>query len=460
MKTERRQHGIGGLARIRGVARTRWLYRLARGRCTWCNVKLERSTLFNARVCPQCRREYSRVLEDASVILKNRMTSGTPTAGSLVILDDAFPHLLSAFRIAEFNRYLAAYPDALVYSTASALWQLQEERSFSAVVDEYERRYPQFAGRVFKFNRHRDLRGALVYSMFAQNTFRFLPTINEQNLPFVFTLYPGSGLQLDDPSSDARLRAIFASPNFRRVIVTQKITQQYLLDGGFCSPERIAFVYGGVFPSDHLANGPARRRYREDKPTFDVCFVAHKYMERGLDKGFDLFAAVAAQLARVHPDIQFHVVGNFDAGDLDVGEMHERIVFHGQRPTDFFPGFYAGMDLILSPNVPFRLLPGAFDGFPTGGCMEAGLCGVAVFATDPLNLNVAFKDGEEIVIIPHSVDDICTTVDRHYRDYPELCALAKRGQAAFQREFDIEMQMAPRLRLLAESLSSTHVAQA
>ena len=76
-----------------------------------------------------------------------------------------------------------------------------------------------------------------------------------------------------------------------------------------------------------------------------------------------------------------------------------QVKFYGAQRTEFFPSFYSQMDLILAPNIPFTLLPGAFDGFPPGGCIEAGLSGVAVFCTDVLNQNIAFKDGEELVIV-------------------------------------------------------------
>ena len=46
------------------------------------------------------------------------------------------------------------------------------------------------------------------------------------------------------------------------------------------------------------------------------------------------------------------------------------------------------MDLIISPNVPFVLASGAFDGFPTACCMEAALSGTAMFVTDELKLEM------------------------------------------------------------------------
>ena len=269
--------------------------------------------------------------------------------------------------------------------------------------------------------------------------------------PFVFTLYPGGGFELREKDSDALLRKVCSLPNLAKVITTQKISHEYLLK--FLEPEKIEFIYGGVFPSDRLAKAAvARKYYQQDKQTFDVCFVAFKYMAGGVDKGYDVFIEVARELSRRHDDIRFHVVGPYDESDIDVSALNGRIKFYGVRRTEFFPQFYSEMDLILAPNLPFKLIPGAFDGFPTGGCIEAGLCGVAVFCTDPLNQNVVFKEGEEIVIVPRNVEQICELIKKYYQDYVGLVQLARRGQEAFQTAFAIETQLEKRLRILSEYL--------
>ncbi|MEG3930312.1 hypothetical protein QT990_03345 [Microcoleus sp. T3_B1] len=111
------------------------------------------------------------------------------------------------------------------------------------------------------------------------------------------------------------------------------------------------------------------------------------------------------------------------------------------------------MDLILSPNRP-DIIPGAFDGFPTGACAEAALSGVALFCTDCLNLNVAFKDREEIVIISLSVQEICETIEYFWQNYDKLSNLPKQGQLAFQRVFNIDYQMNPRLLVISECMGT------
>ena len=107
-------------------------------------------------------------------------------------------------------------------------------------------------------------------------------------------------------------------------------------------------------------------------------------MPRGVDKGYDRFIATARILRGRHPEVRFHVVGNFTEEDVEITDLHDCITFYGHRFTPFFPDFTRRMDIILSPNIPFMFKPGAFDGFPTGCCIEAALCGTAVFASDEL----------------------------------------------------------------------------
>ena len=374
------------------------------------------------------------------------------TAQQLIILDDIFPHLLSPFRIAEYNAYLRTFPRTTIYSTHTSFFALGETRGFPEVVAEYETSYPHFAGRVFKFDRTRRLRADLAYTMFLQNAFTFIDSIEKNALPFVMTLYPGGGFRLNEAQSDAQLARVCASPLLKKVIVTQKVTRDYLLDKKLLVPEQIEFIYGGVFPS-HCATGAASPH--QERKTFDICFVAHKYMPQGLDKGYDVFIATAKLLAALHDEMRFHVVGPFDESDIAIDGLENKIIFHGVRRAEFFPEFYREMDAILSPNASFVLRPGAFDGFPTGCCIEAGLCGVAVFCSDDLQQNVAFKDGEEIVIVARDAAEISRQISAYYQNPARLCELCEQGQKAFARVFDVEAQMAPRFRILRELMPQT-----
>jgi glycosyltransferase involved in cell wall biosynthesis len=371
----------------------------------------------------------------------------------LALFDDLFPHPQSAFRLAEYNAYLTRFPDCRAYSTGASLPAISKNQTFSEVLDEYAGNFPRFKNRVSTFPGFQRVKPRIAYCMFINNARWVLPLAERAGAGFVFTLYPGGGLQLRNQECDETLKRICSSMNFRKVITTQKVTRDYLLQNGICAADDIEFIYGGAFPCHVNGNDRTKRQlFGGSKDAFDLCFVAHKYMPRGLDKGYDFFVAVAKNLARSCPQARFHVVGPFSKEDLDVVELDDRINFYGSQKPEFFGGFYQRMDMILSPNASFILHPGAFDGFPTGCCIEAGMCGVAVMATDDLKQNVAFRSGEDIVIINRDVDEISQRVEYYYNHPQELHVLAGRGQASFRRVFDFDAQMEPRFKVMENLL--------
>jgi hypothetical protein len=114
--------------------------------------------------------------------------------------------------------------------------------------------------------------------------------------------------------------------------------------------------------------------------------------------------------------------------------------------------FFLEMDILISPNRSGEPRQGRFDGFPTGTAVQAGLCGVAVFASDCLWQNYYLRDGEEIVIINHSPTEIGDLVASWVRDPVRLDSLKVAGAQAFRRLYGFEAQMKPRIELLTELL--------
>jgi glycosyltransferase involved in cell wall biosynthesis len=371
----------------------------------------------------------------------------------LIILDDIYPHLLSGFRIAEFNYYLEKIEDSVIYSTGDSFRYLHESRSFEEVTNGYERLYPEFNHRVFRYDGQK-FKAKLAYSVFLVNIYNFLPQITKYKIPFIFTLYPGGGFQLGQFSSDYKLKQVFNSPYFVKVIVTTKITLDYLLNNNLCNENKILFIYGVVVNSSITKESDnAIRLIKKNKLSFDICFVAHKYSPEGKDKGYDIFIQVAKQLSKIHDNIKFHVVGNFNDTDIDITEIKLKIKFYNTLETSEFPDFYHGIDIILSPNSSFVLAPGAFDGFPTGACIEAGLNSVALFVTDDLNQNIFFKEGEEIVIISKEPTEIVNKILHYYLNPAKLYSIANNGKEKIQAIYNLEAQMKPRIGILEKVFS-------
>ncbi|WP_114781594.1 glycosyltransferase family protein [Botryobacter ruber] len=371
----------------------------------------------------------------------------------LVILDDIFPHAFSAFRFIEFNYYLEQIDDLHVFTTGDALKSIHEEKNILDIIYEFSLSFPHHKGKISKFNHHQLISAELAYIVFSGNVLPRLEMLEKNNIPFVFTLYPGFGLRLDDPASDSDLRRIFTSPKFRKVIVTQKVVYDYLLKNSLCPEENIEFIYGVVLPcSKYLASNLSKELYPNHKITIDICFVANKQMEKGIDKGYDVFIAAAHLLAERFENIFFHVVGPYSEKDIDVSAISSRILFYGRLKTDEFPGFYSRMDLILSPNRSNILAKGAFDGFPTGACTEAGLNGVALFVADDLNQNIKFTNGDDIIIIEPTAEDIVKKVSYFYHNMEQLYTIAGKGKEKIIEIYKEEAQLKPRLNLLLNNI--------
>jgi len=367
--------------------------------------------------------------------------------GRLVVLDDFFPNLLTGFRIAEYNAYLARWPDAEV---------LTSQPHFAACHAQYAARFPQFAGRVRPFAVDALAGATLAYLNFLNNAAQFLPALRSRGLPFVLTLYPGGGFGIDAPDSDEKLRQVLASPLLRALVVTTPVVAEYL--DAFAQREALELppvtqIAGVVVNPVYFAD--ARRVYfGAGKEHADVCFVAEKYMERGLNKGYPEFIAAAQAVAAADPAVRFHVVGSFSEDDVPLGPLAGRLRFCGTLPTSELRDFLLDMDAIVAPSRPFTLHAGNFDGFPTGACIEAAACGVAVLAADPLRQNRLFEDGKDIVLVDNEPQSIADALLALLREPARLRGIALAGQAVVRRHYAPEQQIGRRIALIERQLAA------
>lgn len=372
---------------------------------------------------------------------------------SLIILDDVFPSIYSPFRYEEYTKYFLNIKSVYAFSTGLSLHALSEKRKMEEVIEEFYGKFPQLKERVYELNNDninkiKGIKNKVAIVTFLQNMQNNLEIIEKYKIPFIFTLYPGGGFILNDEESDEKLKKICNSKYFQKVIVTQDIVKNYLLDKNICDKDKIEFIYGIVTPKEILDNNIGNKRYyKVNKDTLDICFVAHKYSDKGIDKGYDLFIESAKKLAK-HKNITFHVIGGFDESDIDVTELKDKIKFYGIKPSDWLRNFYKEMDIIISPNRPFILSKGSFDGFPTGSCTEAMVNGVLLICTDELNLNVKFKNRKNLIIIKPTIEDIVREVEMLYSSPNKLTNIAKCGQEKCKKIYSEESQVTPRIKLI------------
>lgn len=369
----------------------------------------------------------------------------------LCIVDDISPHPISGFRYEEFTSILRNIPGSRLYTTGENAHVLGTDSIHDLIID-YKRKNPDLAAAVETLSPEMKINTSLLYCTFLGNALDLADRAEAEGVPFIFTLYPGGLFALNNERSDSALARVTGSPYFRKVIVTQKVTYDYLIEKKFCSPDKIEYIWGVVVPSHKLDMKVEKQYHGLHKKTLDICFVAHKYSEHGQDKGYDVFLDVARQLSKDYDNVRFHVVGPWDKNILDTEGIHH-IKYYGVRGQDWFDTFYKDKDIMLSPNINSKIFEGSFDGFPTGAATDASLRKVAMFVTDPLKLNDNhFVDGNEIVIIKHDVSDIVSKI-KHYIDNPEkLQSICEAGYKKTNTLYSCDAQIRPRLRVLKRAL--------
>lgn len=377
---------------------------------------------------------------------------------NLAVIDDVFPQPLSGFRYQEFSSILESIKDSKVFTTGESLSFLGD-KNIEEILIEFKRKRPELSNKVQEIYDIGNFNCKLLYCTFLYNAYHNIISRAEQyKIPFIFTLYPGGAFGLNNPDSDAKLKRVLISPFFKKVIVTQSITYDYLINKKLCPKEKIEFIFGAVKPLVKSQLDISNKKYyKYGKDSLDVCFVAQKYTKYGEDKGYDVFIAVARQLSKRHNNINFHVVGPFNEGILDTREI-KNIKFYGTREQNWFDDFYKDKEIILSPNINGKIHKGSFDGFPLGCLTDAATRKVAMFCTDPLDLNNnRFTEGEEIVIVEHDAEKIVEKIEYYINNPEKLKDICEKGCEKVETIYSYENQIKPRLEILKQAIEEQFI---
>nr|WP_294567193.1 hypothetical protein [uncultured Rhodopila sp.] len=368
----------------------------------------------------------------------------------LLIIDDMIPCGFSPFRTVEYEHYLSFFNARLLSMEG---WHLRYANGdFVTQLRQLSIR-PDLKERIVPFSSGWDMIGRLAYVSFLGNATRLLSYFEKRQLPFIFQLYPGGGFEINQPETDEKLRRVLLSDLCRKVIVTQRLTRDYITDRIGCDPAKIKLIFGGVFESrGGFDFHKDKRIFGRDKNTIDLCFVAHKYENDLITKGYDQFVNIALALSQDDPRLRFHVVGDYAAGDIALGSAEDKFTFYGRQRSDFFDNFYPTMDIIVSVNRPLNLASGAFDGFPTGGCIEAGFHGVLNCINDPLGLNPIFTTGHDIIILDFDTEKSVESLRQILKEPADLYRLAYENWRKFHEVFGTDQQLWARTKLIAEEI--------
>jgi glycosyltransferase involved in cell wall biosynthesis len=366
----------------------------------------------------------------------------------LLIIDDVFPNTRSGFRYTEFHSYLKRYNSIKILCNGWSVKVLGSE-SIRDLVIKFKRGHPEYADKIEKFTHWHFRKAKLAYLVFLGNAFTYVELLESKGIPFIFELYPGGSFALNSPKSDQMLKRVLESPMFKKVIVTQKITYDYLINKKLCSADKIKYIFGVVSPEIDMISSGKKRNYGVDKDTLDLCFVAHRYSKDGADKGYDIFIEASKIIARRHDNVRFHIVGDYDESIIDISELDGKLNFYGPQDMKWFESFYLDKDILVSPNRPFRLGNGYFDGFPTASATDAGLRNTAVFCTDELDLNNGvFTSGVNLEFIKPDINSVVEKVEYYYINHEALKKLSLETGRKMKEIYSLQSQMIPRIELI------------
>ena len=387
---------------------------------------------------------------------------------SYVIFDDSFPSDKSPFRYEEFIEYSKDNYNTYFALSGKSFNCLNEERKLEDLIAFFQEQDHHNYGRVFlmtdeerdnSLEQIKNLKNPIAIFTFLNNlisdSVNYLPFLEENNIPFIITLYPGGGLMINDEECDEKLKKVFSSKSFRKAIVTQDNVKKYLLDKKLCKEEDLELIFGVVIPKATIENAQKKRMYYPDKRNLDICFVANKYMKEGKDKGYDIFIDMAKKLVKDSKckRARFHIVGNFNNKDIDVSDIEERVTFYGVLPSYDLTALFNRMDIIVSPTRPFVLTKNSFDGFPTGATTEAMFNGALGIVTDDLKLNNGrFVEGEEIIIVKPDADAIVKKIEELDKDKEKIKSIAIAGKEKTMQLYSTEYQIGRRIKTIKEAI--------
>tara|TARA_R100000935_G_scaffold1517_1_gene4869 strand:+ start:50477 stop:51685 length:1209 start_codon:yes stop_codon:yes gene_type:complete len=374
----------------------------------------------------------------------------------LLLYDDIYPHPISGFRTEEFTSLLEEFKYSKIILNPVAYKVLgTPEKEHQGHIKNIINDHKSLIGKLITGS-HQYKHPKLFYCIFLTNITVNLKWLEKQSIPFVFTLYPGGEFKVGDEKTDAKLRRVFQSPMFRKVIVTQEYTRNYLVENNLCEIGAIKYIFGCVVPQQTIIEKLDRKfTYQINKKTFDICFCAAKYSKLGKDKGYDLFIEFAHSILKKYDFVRFHVIGGFDESAINVAALGGAVQFYGYQNFDKLKQIYLKMDVIVSPNRPFVLSEGSFDGFPLGTVVEAVLNGVVAIVTDSLKQNTLFKDKEELLIIEPDSKSIEQRVIALIENPSLLNTISQKGREKFSEVYSNTIQMKPRIQLLKQELSKT-----
>ncbi len=371
----------------------------------------------------------------------------------LVIYDTAFPSLISGFRYAEFNALLHSFKNAKIIVNPTDYRILnQKTETHKTDIELLRKTHPLSHKKTF-VGKVQDIKNArFFYCIFLNNIYDSLHYLEKNKINFIFTLYPGGGFDTKDEVALKKLKSVLSSKYFKGVIVTQQFTEDFIVKNYNCPKDKILNIFGCIIPQNSI--NTTRSRHYNSSMTLHVCFCAAKYTEIGADKGYDIFIETAKILASKGHNIHFNVIGGYDSKVISIEGYEKFFTFHGYKKYEELQPIFLEQDIIMSPNRPFILNAGSFDGFPLGAVVEAALNGVTPIVTDELKQNTVFSK-DEVIIVKPDAEEIVMKIEELISNPELLNLISENAQKKFREIYSDSYQLDKRIDFIKKHVYDT-----
>lgn len=361
----------------------------------------------------------------------------------IIIFDDILPSNLSPWRNYEYENLCKEFPNTYIYTDLTSYKGYTLNYSFDENNEHLVSHYPFLKNKIKKLKKTSNFRAKLGYTLFYNNVIRNIKYFERYSIPFVFTLYPGGGFELNNKEVNDNLKKIFDSDLFRGVIVNQYVIKEYLIANNLVEESKIKLIFGVSLNISNIGKETIHKNYDSIK----ILFFANKYSEKGKDKGFDKFQEIAKSLLNQNKNIEFIVIGNFNIKDLDFPELNDFFTFKGVLIESEYNKILEITHFIISPNAPFILNQGAFDGFPLSTCIAASNFDNVLIMSDYFSESqkINLIDGIDYIKFDSNIDEVANIILGLISDKSEMNKIATNGKQKIKALYSFESQIKPRI---------------
>jgi hypothetical protein len=368
---------------------------------------------------------------------------------NIVIFDDFLPSSLSPWRSYEFHEIAKNFQKVKIICDGTTFQNYNQGKSFKENFKLLIEQYPFFKNVISKSKKDSNVKANLAYMLFYNNIKKHFAYIEENKIPFAFTLYPGGGFVFNDNTINENLKKICNSNLFKGVIVNQYVTKEYLIENAITVEDKITLISG---VSLNL-NGDFKS-VEKDNSVIKIVFFANKYTVGGKDKGFDFFQEIVFQLFENKQNILPIVIGNFSDDDLEIKELRNKIIFKGVLNEVAYQKELETTHVLISPNKPNILAPGAFDGFPLSTAVAASLANNVLFLTDHFNESekIGFMDTIDYFKLTNSLEDNVILIKKVISNMSLMKEISQNGKNKILNLYNFNNQIQPRIEFLKKCL--------